>query len=305
LASNDKVIIAGIAIVVVLAIIAIIGAACCACVLCVSTSSWHWGEWGGYSATTEHREDTTVHAGAPNIELYVDTFNGNIVVQESATTTDVTVTYDVFYPQGRMSDVQTGTRSDNVNNDTVRITAEAKRNPSDIILTGNYGAHVTILVPKNSSYVLRLNTLNCDVRVAPLHGESVIMNSKNGDVTLNGGSYGSIRLETYNGAAEATGSYESTNATLITRNGRIVADTLQTTGTLYADTWNGRVDVTLPRDTLFTVDASTWNGRVSHNSIQLNTTVDRSNELKGTTSGGAGNLTVTLRTRNGEINIGY
>ena len=61
------------------------------------------------------------------------------------------------------------------------------------LLTGNYGAHITVLVPKNSSYVLRLSTMNGNVNVAPLHGSSVIIDSKNGDVSINGGSYDTIQ----------------------------------------------------------------------------------------------------------------
>ncbi len=299
---DDKVIIAGIAIVAVLAILAVIGAACCACMLFFSTTSWHWGEWNSYSQ--EHRTDTTVHGGAANIELYVNTINGGITIQESAAVTNVTVTYDIFYPEGRINDMLTSTRSNVINNDTVRITAEAKRNPG-YLPTGNYGADVTVLVPENSSYVLNLNTWNGRVTVAPLHGSSAILYSMNGDVILDGGSYDIVRMETLNGDVDASGPFEATNTTLITKNGRIEADTLQSTGTLYADTWNGRVDVTLPRDTLFSVDASTLNGRVRHGSLQFNATVDKNSQLKGYTTGGAGSLTVTLRTANGEINIGY
>jgi hypothetical protein len=301
---DDKVIVAGIAIVVVLAIIAIIGAACCACIFCVGTTSWNWGNWGGYSTQTEHRTDTTVHGGAANIELYADTINGNIVILESASITNVTVTYDVFFPEGHTSDMQTGTRSDIINNDTIRITAEAKRNPG-YILTGNYGAHITILVPRNSSYTVHLSTLNGDVDVAPLHGSAAYLDSKNGDVSINGGNYDVVRMETYNGDVEAMGGYESSNATLINRNGKIEVDTLQAAGTLNADTWNGRIDVMLPRDTLFTIDANTWNGQISHSSIPITATTDKRTQLIGYTTGGRGNLTLTLTTRNGEINIGY
>lgn len=304
LTGNDKVIIAGIAIVVILAIIAIIGATCCACVLCLGTSAYNWGDWEGYATQIEHRTDTIVHGGAENIELYVDTFNGNVVIQESAATTNVTVTFDVFYPAGRMSDMQTATRSERIDNDTVRITAEAKRNPG-YLLNGNYRAHVTVLVPKNSYYVLNLNTINGDVRVAPLCGSSASLGSKNGDVIINGGRYDTLWMETFNGDAEAVGSYEAINATMITRNGGIEVDTLQTAGTLYAETWNGWIQVTLPSETLFTVDARASNGRIIHDTLELNTTIDRNSELKGYTAGGAGDLMVTLRTRNGEIDIGY
>ena len=114
-----------------------------------------------------------------------------------------------------------------------------------------------------------------------------------------------FNMETYNGDVEAIGSYETNNATLITRNGRIEVDTLQIAGTLKADTWNGRIQVTLPGDTLFKVDASTWNGQIKHNTIPMIATTDKKTQLTGYTQGGEGNLTLTLTTRNGEIDISY
>ena len=162
---NEKVIIAGIAIVVVLAIIAIIGAACCACVLCLGTTSWHWGKWGGYSAQTEHKTVTDTAAVADNIELYVDTIGGDVDIVLSPTVTTVTVDYDVYAPVGHLDNMVTRTTSVNVDNNTTRITAKAERKAG--VFTGNYGAGVTVTVPKNSSYHLNLHTLGGDITVPP------------------------------------------------------------------------------------------------------------------------------------------
>jgi hypothetical protein len=153
---DDKVIIAGIAIVAALAIIAIIGAACCACVFCVGTTSWNWGNWGGYSTQTEHKAVTDTAAAADNIELYVDTIGGDVEIVLSPTVTTVAVNYDVYAPVGRLDNMVTRTTSINVDNNTTQITAKAERKPG--IITGNYGAGITVTVPKNSSCHISTST---------------------------------------------------------------------------------------------------------------------------------------------------
>ena len=297
---DSKIIVAGIAIVVVLAIIAVIGAACCACVFCAWTGNWNWGNWGGY-AQTEHRVDKTVQAGADNIELEVDTIAGNVEIQESAVS-DVTVTYDIFGPAGRLNDIRTGTSGVNVNNDTVRIRAEARLNPG-ILLIGKYGAHVTVMVPKNSSYSLTLHTLGGDIKVPPLQGTSVYMDTLGGKLSLNGGRYETVYLNTAGGDIFA--SYEATNATFKTLGGKIEVDTTQTTGTLNANTKGGNIAVTLPSETLFTIDASTLGGHVRHGSIRMTPTSENDWTFAGQTEGGAGSLKITLKTMGGDIDIGY
>ena len=294
---DTRVFVAGLAIVVVLALIVVIGAACCACIFCVSTTPW-WTT----STQTEHRTDTTVHAGAPNIELYVDTIGGDVVIEESAAATDVTISFDVHYPQGRMNDMQTETRSEQIDNATVRITATARHN-AGYLATGSYGADVTVTVPKNASYVLDLHTLGGDITVPPLTGTSVRMDTLGGALDLNGGRYETVYMNTAGGNIRAT--YEATNVTLTTLGGNIDVDTTQTAGRLYANTMGGNINVVLPSNTLFTVDASTFGGRVRHGSIHLSPTTDTDSHLVGPTEGGAGNLTITLKTMGGNIDLGY
>jgi DUF4097 and DUF4098 domain-containing protein YvlB len=318
---DDKVIVAGIAIVVVLAIIAVIGAACCACVFCVGTTSWNWGSWGGYSTQVEHKTVTDTPAGADHIELYVDTTGGDIQIAQSATATDVTVTYDVFAPVGHLDNMVTSTDSVNVDNNTVRIRAKAERKAG--IFAGSYGAHVTVTVPKNSSYYLNLHTLGGDITVSPLHGSAVYMDTLGGRLNLNGGRYDIVYMNTMGGDVRA--SYEASNVTLKTTGGNIEADTTQTAGTFYANTLGGNIQVDtlqadgtfyantlggnivvrLPADTLFTLDASTFGGRVRHDSIHMSPTTDNDRSLVGPTEGGAGSLKVTLKTLGGNIDIGY
>jgi hypothetical protein len=298
---DDKVIVAGIAIVVVLAIIAIIGAACCACVFCVSTTSWNWGNWGGYSAQTEHKTVTYTPAAADNIELYVDTIGGDVDIVQSAVATSVTITYDVYAPVGHLDNLVTTTDSASVDNNTVRITAKAERKSG--IFSGSYGAGITVTVPKNSSYYLNLHTLGGAITVSPLHGSAVYMDTLGGKLNLNGGRYDTVYMNTAGGDIHA--SYEASNVTLKTVGGNIEADTTQTAGTLYANTLGGNIQVRLPADTLFTIDASTFGGRVRHGSIRMSATTDRDSALVGSTEGGAGSLKVTLKTMGGNIDIGY
>lgn len=279
---DEKVIIAGIAIVVILAIIAIIGAACCACVFCVGTTSWNWGSWGGYGTQTEHKTVTDTATAADHIELYVDTIGGDIEIAQSAEATGVTVTYDVYAPVGHLDNMVTSTQSANVDNNTVRITAKAERKTG--IFSGNYGAGITVTVPKNSSYYINLHTLG-------------------GKLNLNGGRYDTVYLNTAGGDIYA--SYEASNVTLKTVGGNIVADTTQTTGTFYANTLGGDIELRLPADTLFTVDASTFGGRIRHSSIHMSPTTENDWSLVGPTEGGAGDLKITLKTMGGNIDISY
>jgi DUF4097 and DUF4098 domain-containing protein YvlB len=322
LKSNDKVIIAGIAIIVVLAIIAIIGAACCACVLCITTSStWHWGEWGGYTSQTEHKIVTDTAAVADNVELYVDTIGGDIDIVQSATATSLTITYDIYAPVGKLDNMVISTSPVNVDNNTTRVTVKAERKSG--IFSGNYGAHVTITVPKNSSYYLNLHTLGGDITVPPLHGNAVYMDTLGGKLELNGGVYGTVYMNTAGGDIYA--SYEASNVTLKTLGGKIEADTtqtagtfyantlggdiqidtLQTAGTIYANTLGGHIELKLPADTRFMVDASTFGGRVRHGSIHMSPTTDNDWSLVGPTEGGAGDMKVTLKTMGGNIDISY
>jgi hypothetical protein len=80
--------------------------------------------FGSYTVT-EHTEITTSSDGADNIELDISTINGKVEIQEAADDR-VTVVYDIIAPKGHQNDVRTGMNSSRVDNNTVKIVAEAK-----------------------------------------------------------------------------------------------------------------------------------------------------------------------------------
>ncbi|CAJ36652.1 DUF4097 family beta strand repeat-containing protein [Methanocella arvoryzae] len=250
----------------------------------------------------DHREVTTSHAAAENVEIYVDTLGGNVVIEESAGDR-IEVTYDVYAPAGRLDDMLASTKSVRVDDNTTRITAVVERRPGTSIISGNWGAHVTVTVPRNSSYALDLHTMGGDITVPSLHGKKVYMDTMGGKLRLDGGRYETVYMNTMGGDIIAT--YEASNVTLRTLGGRIDVDASQTTGKLDVDTMGGDIDVRLPAGTLFTVDASTMGGKVSHGSIQMNATEKTKTKLVGQTYGGAGSLDIRLSTMGGDIEISY
>lgn len=292
----DKVIIAGAAIIVILAIILVIAGACGACAFLASTPGTH-GSFG----QTEHEIRSDTHAGADNIDLTVNTFGGDVIIQEWADNS-VKVTYDVFAPSGHLDEILTSTRDTKDGNSTT-IIAEAKIRDQNLINLGDRGASVTVVVPKNSSYTLKLNTAGGKVTVPPLHGSSVYLNTLGGDISLNGGRYDTVDINTAGSRIYA--SYEATNATFNTLGGDIEIDTTQTAGTIEANTAGGDIDVRLPSSALFSVDATTMGGRVRHGTIHMTASKESDWQLIGQTEAGAGNLSIRLHTLGGNIDINY
>lgn len=292
----DKVIIAGAAIIVVLAIILVMAGVCGACAFLVKVPGTN-GPFG----QIEHETRSDTHAAADNIELVVSTIGGNVVIQEWAENS-VKVTYDISAPSGHFGDVLTSTK-DTKDGNTTRITAEAKLKDEGFLNMGNRGADVTVMVPRGSTYSLDLHTLGGDIRVPPLQGSKVYMNTLGGKLYLNGGRYDTVNLHTLGGDIHAT--YEAANATFRTMGGDIEIDTTQTSGTLDANTAGGNIDVKLPSGTLFTIDASTMGGRVRHGFIHMMPTTDTDMRLVGPTEAGAGNFSIKLQTMGGNIDISY
>lgn len=292
----DKIIIAILAIV---AILVLLFAGVGFCGLCMFANNIETGTFN----TVEHREGKTTHAAAETVELYVDTIGGDINIVESASAANITVTYDVYAPAGQLDNMLTGTRSVKVNDNTTRITAKAERKAGTTIMSGNWGAHVTVTVPVNASYNLNLHTMGGDITVPELHGNEVYMDTMGGKLKLNGGKYETVYLNTMGGDIDA--SYEASNVTLKTLGGRIEADAIQTSGKLDANTMGGDITVKLPAGTLFTVDASTMGGRVSHGSIPMNPAEKTKTKLVGPTQGGPGDLDIELDTMGGDISISY
>lgn len=254
-----------------------------------------------YTSPVEHREDKTIHDGAANVSIDVDTFGGDIEVSES-TSDKIEVIYDVFATEGHLYDIVTGTNY-STEGDTLKITATAKIPDYKSTMIGTRGAHVYVKVPKNASYSLNLHTMGGDITVPSLHGNAVYMDTMGGELKLAGGQYETVYLNTMGG--DITASYEASKATLKTLGGRIEIDTTQTTGKLDANTMGGDIDVRLPAGTLFTVDATTMGGRVSAGSIQMNASEKTKTRLIGHTQGGAGSLDIYLNTMGGDIEISY
>lgn len=178
---------------------------------------------------------------------------------------DVEVTYDISAPQGHLQHIATGTNGSRDGN-TLKITAEAKLSDSSEKLPVNHGANIIVKVPKNSTYDINIMTSNGKVVVVPrLNGDKMIVDTSNGNIDVVAGNY----------------------------------------STIDAATSNGNIDVKLHNGTQFFVEASTSNGRISHDMIHMLSDKESSKNLIGYTESGRGNLSMSLQTSNGNVNIEY
>jgi hypothetical protein len=294
----DKVIVAGIAIIAALAIILFISGACAACLFLGNVSNNVGNEF-----PVEHREDKTVHAAAPNVDLDVTTIGGKVEIVDSADG-NVEVVYDVFASPGHLDDVRTGTDYSQ-SGDTLKIRAEAKIPDIDRLVNIGVtrGANVIVKLPKDAKVNLNLNTLGGDIVVPERNGGRMELNSMGGKIRVNGGQYSTVKATTAGGDIYAR--YGATYATFETMGGGIYLDANQTTGSLKATTAGGDIDVTLPDGTLFTIDASTMGGQVRHGYIPMDATTENDMRLVGKTEAGPGTLDIELRTMGGDVEIGY
>jgi DUF4097 and DUF4098 domain-containing protein YvlB len=94
------------------------------------------------------------------------------------------------------------------------------------------------------------------------------------------------------------------NLTLTTHNGNVAVQ-VDKTREIGAITDNGNINVNLPQNTQFQVTASVANGQISHQGIAMTANPDSTTRLKGTTTSGAGSLTMTFMSGNGDITLGY
>ena len=129
----------------------------------------------------------------------------------------------------------------------------------------NHRADIIVKVPNTSRYNLTLTTENGNIIKPQLNDTKIVATTRNGDIDL-----------------------KDDNAT-----------------ELDAMSMNGNVKIGLAEGTLFQVVASVGNGNVSYQGIALDTSVQTATRLKGATSSGEGNLTLTLLTGNGNITIEY
>jgi len=291
----DKIIIAVLALIAILVVLLAGIGLCSFCMFAnnIKTTS--------FNNPIEHREDKTIHDGAASVSIDVNTIGGNIEISES-TTDKIEVIYDVYATQGRLYDIVTGTNY-SMEGDMLKIKATAKFPDDPSTLIGIRGAHVLVKVPRNASYSLNLKTMGGNVIVPDIQGNSLKAETMGGKIDLNGVSYDSVTANTAGGNINAE--YNARTAVFETMGGNIVLDAKQSAGTINANTAGGDIRVTLPQDTLFTIDASTMGGRVNHGSIHMDATEEARTKLIGPTEGGAGNLSVSLKTMGGDIEISY
>jgi DUF4097 and DUF4098 domain-containing protein YvlB len=94
------------------------------------------------------------------------------------------------------------------------------------------------------------------------------------------------------------------NLTLTTHNGNVNVQ-VDKSSEIGVITDNGNIQVSVPQNTQFQATASVANGKISHQGITMDANPDSTSRLKGTTTGGAGNLVMTLMSGNGDITLSY
>jgi DUF4097 and DUF4098 domain-containing protein YvlB len=159
-------------------------------------------------------------------------------------------------------------------NDIQTYTNETKTDNTTTITTSanlqinqasNYKADLILNLPNTSSYNLTLNTVNGNIIKPQLNDTKVVATTSNGNIDLKDG-----------GATE-----------------------------IDAMSVNGNVKISLTQGTLFQVAASVGNGKITHQGITLDANPDSATRLKGATTGGEGNLSLSLNSGNGNIAIEY
>ena len=150
-------------------------------------------------------------------------------------------------------------------NENTIIIAEAKIVNTNNDLKVNYRANILIKLPNTSQYNLTLHTLNGNIIKPQLNDTTIVAATNNGYIDI-----------------------KDDNCT-----------------TINASSLNGNVKISLAEGTLFHVDANTANGYVSYQGIAMNTSIQTTTHLNGNTTGGSGNLNLTLTTANGNITIEY
>jgi DUF4097 and DUF4098 domain-containing protein YvlB len=150
-------------------------------------------------------------------------------------------------------------------NENTEITTQAKIINPNNQLKVNYRVTITIKLPNTSQYNLTLNTQNGNIIKPQLN-----------DLTL--------KATTSNGYIDI----KDDNATYI-----------------QASSLNGNVKVSLVQGTLFQLDANTANGHATYQGIAMNTNIQTSTYLNGSTTAGPGNLNLNLSTANGNVAVEY
>lgn len=129
----------------------------------------------------------------------------------------------------------------------------------------NYRSSITLKLPTSSQYNLILSTLNGNIIKPLLNNTNIVATTDNGNIDIQDANADSIE----------------------------------------ASSLNGDVNVSLRDGTLFQVNAETATGHVTYQGIAMNTTIQVTAHLKGTTTDGIGHLNLDLSSANGDVTIEY
>jgi hypothetical protein len=140
-----------------------------------------------------------------------------------------------------------------------------------------------------------------DYHVKAPRWANVRFTTTNGDITISGGrATGTVRAETTNGRINLAGLENSLDAS--TTNGTIAADVARLGDHgISASTTNGTITLTVPRDINARFSARVTNGDISQSGLNLAITEQSRRRLDGTI--GTGGPTIKLETTNGAISI--
>jgi DUF4097 and DUF4098 domain-containing protein YvlB len=201
----------------------------------------------------EQREEKTSTAVTKNVEIEIATFNGNIEIQTTTSST-VEVTYNVETPQGHLNEITTSTMNQTQSDDRMTLIAEAKLVNTNNELTVNYRADILIKLPDTSQYNLTLTTLNGNIIKPLLNDTKIVANTSNGAVEIKDDNCKIIEASSLNGNVKvslAEGTLFQVDAS--TANGNVAYQgiamntSVQTTTHLKGETSEGQgnLDLTL------------------------------------------------------------
>lgn len=127
---------------------------------------------------------------------------------------------------------------------------------------------------------------------------AVTLESSNGDINVTGLT-GAFRASASNG--RITGTDLQGSAHTSTTNGVITLTMASVTADVTAETTNGQVTVTIPRDTNASLSARVTNGGISHENLDLQVTETSRRRLDGRL--GTGGPSIRVETTNGAVRI--
>lgn len=127
---------------------------------------------------------------------------------------------------------------------------------------------------------------------------AVTLESSNGDISITGLA-GAFRASASNG--RIVGTDLSGSAHVSATNGVIELTMASVTGDVTAETTNGQVTVTVPRNTNATLSARVTNGEISHENLDLQVTETSRRRLDGRM--GSGGPSIRVETTNGAVRV--